>query len=130
MAYDSDSDEEEIKNLRLCISKAEANQLYDEAGKEVDEADDEISMTGHEYLLQDTVHLLILVVLKEHKVGFALAPFQMRSLHLILISPTGSGKMLDKNSLCLKHNSVMLSFFSGSVCVEYICKVSKANCDT
>ena len=87
----------------LCLSQDTADKLYSEAGEEVDEPDDEISMLGHEHLLNDPIHLLIMEVLDDVKIGFSLAPFQMRSLHvlgnkqnLILISPTGSGKMLGK----------------------------------
>ena len=55
----------------------------------------------HAHLLNDNVHMLILEVMEETRLGFELADFQMLSLHvlgsqnnLVLISPTGSGKML------------------------------------
>ena len=95
----SDSDSEFDSDLM--ISKADSDRNYDLAGTLVDEPEDEISISKHEHLLSDTVHLLILEILEETGISFKLSDFQMLSLHvlgnlnnLILISPTGSGKML------------------------------------
>ena len=44
----------------LCLSQDTADKLYSEAGEEVDEPDDEISMLGHEHLLNDPIDLLIM----------------------------------------------------------------------
>ena len=101
--YDEYLDDDEEKSYGLDILQETADALYLEAGEEVDEPQDQITMFGHEYLLQDKMHLLIMEVLSDTQIPFSLAPFQMRSLHvlgnrknLILISPTGSGKMLGK----------------------------------
>ena len=104
----SDSEEEETEPAEtgLMISKEKAGHNYEIAGTIVDEPPDDISLVNHEYLLNDAVHLLIMEVLEETKLNFKLADFQMLSLHvlgskrnLVLISPTGSGKMLGKSSL-------------------------------
>ena len=99
----SDSEEEETEPAEtgLMISKEKAGHNYEIAGTVVD-----ISLVNHEYLLNDAVHVIIMEVLEETKLNFKLADFQMLSLHvlgskrnLVLISPTGSGKMLGKSSL-------------------------------
>ena len=98
---DSDDDTEQEFNCGLFISKEEADRNYDIAGTVVDEPGDQISLEHHTHLLNDDVHQLILEVLEETKISFKLADFQLLSLHvlgslnnLVLISPTGSGKML------------------------------------
>ena len=98
---DSDNDTEQELSCGLSISKEEADRNYDIAGTEVDEPNDEISLEHHPHLLNDDVHQLILEVLEDTKLSFKLADFQLLSLHvlgscnnLVLISPTGSGKML------------------------------------
>ena len=95
------SDTEQDFQCGLFISKEEADKNYEIAGSLVDDPADEISLAHHSHLLNDDVHLLILEVLEETKIQFKLADFQMLSLHvlgscnnLVLISPTGSGKML------------------------------------
>ena len=102
MNFESDS-EEEIES-GLMITQKEADKNYELAGTLVDEPPDEIALAKHESLLNDHIHVLIMEVLKEANIGFKLADFQLLSLHvlgskkhLILISPTGSGKMLGKS---------------------------------
>ena len=97
---DSESDEEVFEPC-LMISKEDGDRNYHLAGTLVDEPADEISIAKHELLLNDTIHPLILEVLQETGIRFKLADFQLLSLHvlgsgdhLVLISPTGSGKML------------------------------------
>ena len=95
-----DNTDEQI--YKLGITKVEADANYDMAGTEVDEPPDQISVEKHQQLLlNDKVHRYIMEVLKEMKVTFQLADFQMISLHvignhrnLVLLSPTGSGKMM------------------------------------
>ena len=98
--YDSDASSDEME---LGITKTMADQNYILAGTLVEEPSDEISLVKHRQLLHDTVDIVIRSVLFEEKVSFKLADFQMLSLHvlgslkdLILVSPTGSGKMLGK----------------------------------
>ena len=107
MEYDSESDDE--TETGLMISERDAENNYQRAGTQVDEPPDEISIAKHETLLNDKAHLLIMEVLDEAHIGYKLADFQLLSLHvlgskkhLILISPTGSGKMLGKSYLRLK----------------------------
>ena len=99
------SDTEQEFDCGLSISKEEADRNYDIAGTLVDEPEDQISLQDHPHLLNDDVHLLIQEVLEETKIPFKLADFQMLSLHvlgsrnnLVLISPTGSGKMLGEHT--------------------------------
>ena len=69
------------------------------AGQEVPEEEDKITVTDHQHLLSDQVHLCIQEVLHEVKLPYKLSDFQLISLHvlgsnknLMLVSPTGSGK--------------------------------------
>ena len=62
---------------------------------------DQITIDKNEHLLSDKVHAIILEVIKEHAIPFKLQDFQLLTLHclwnfknVILVSPTGSGKML------------------------------------
>ena len=85
----------------LAISKQFADELYDKAGTIVPEDPDQISIEKYNYLLQDSVHLIIQEVLAENPLKFKLQDFQLLTLHclgslknVILVSPTGTGKML------------------------------------
>ena len=100
---DIEDSEEEDYGQELQISKEKADLNYHEAGCLVDEECDQISIEKNQNLLSDKVHLKIMELLDEVAlpVDFKLADFQLLSLHvlgsktnLILISPTGSGKML------------------------------------
>ena len=90
------------QTYKLDITQAEADANYDLAGGEVEEPPDQISIVKHQQLLlNDKVHRHIMEVLEEMKITFQLADFQMISLHvignhrnLVLLSPTGSGKMM------------------------------------
>ena len=118
-ASDSEDEREPETGVGLMISKEKANRNYKIAGTLVDEPPDEISLAKHEHLLNDALHGLIMEVLQETKLPFKLADFQMISLHvlgsgrnLVLISPTGSGKMLGKSSLINNTISVLYIFKS------------------
>ena len=95
-------DEVEEEEPALSISKFEADKNLEIAGSLVDDPEDQISVARNEsLLLNDNVHQMIMEVVEETKIPFKLADFQLISLHtlgnqknLILISPTGSGKML------------------------------------
>ena len=113
---DSDSDPEFDSDLQ--ISKEDANRNYEIAGTLVDEPEDEISIAKYEHLLKDDIHLLIMEVLQETNLGFSIADFQMLSLHvlgskqhLVLISPTGSGKMLGKSSESWEKTTIRVDYF-------------------
>ena len=87
------------------ISQEVADQNYLLAGSLVDEPPDEISLVKYGHLLSDKIHGKIMEVLEETKIQFRLSDFQLLSLHvlgskknLILISPTGSGKMLGRST--------------------------------
>ena len=79
----------------IIIEKAE--WLYNEAVEDASQ----ISLQKYGYLLRDEVHLIIKEVLEEKQLAFKLQDFQLLSLHclgnknnVVLVSPTGSGKML------------------------------------
>ena len=100
---DEDAEDEVEVETGLMISKEKADRNYELAGTLVDEPEDEISISKYKHLLTDSVHHVIMQVLQETEIRFQLADFQMLSLHvlgsqknLILLSPTGSGKMLGK----------------------------------
>ena len=83
------------------ITKAEAEVLYATAGTLVQEDEDQISLERYSHLLNDDVAVVIKKVLDENPLPFELAPFQLLALHalgskqnVLLLSPTGSGKML------------------------------------
>ena len=88
----------------LDITKDQADLNYKMAGSEVDEPTDQICVSRYQQLmLNDNVHQKIMAVLEETHINFELADFQLISLHvlgsqrnLVLVSPTGSGKMLGK----------------------------------
>ena len=83
------------------ISQEKANWLLDQAGDLMEEDPEQITIRNHEHLLSDPVHKIIQEVLQENSVGFPLQNFQLLTLHclgslknVILLSPTGSGKMI------------------------------------
>ena len=74
---------------------------YEEAGSIVEEEEDQISLVKYSYLLNDEVATILEEVLEENPLPFELADFQRLAIHalgslrnVILISPTGSGKMM------------------------------------
>jgi len=76
-------------------------ELYNLAGEEVEDPSMSISLSSHKHLLSDNVHDAMMEVLRECNLGFELQDFQKVALHvigssrnLVLIAPTGSGKML------------------------------------
>ena len=99
---DSESEEETFQDLAISQAKADFNYMM--AGGEVEEPPDDISIAKYQHLmLNDAVHMKIMEVLDDTKIKFKLSDFQLISLHvlgskrnLILVSPTGSGKMMGK----------------------------------
>jgi hypothetical protein len=57
--------------------------LYDEAGKLVDEEEDQISLSKYSYLLRDEVAIILEQVLEEKPLPFLLADFQKLAIHAI-----------------------------------------------
>ena len=83
------------------LTQIYAETLYESAGKVVEEEDDQISLAKYNHLLNDKVATILQQVLVENPLPFELQDFQKLALHaignfqnVILISPTGSGKML------------------------------------
>ena len=100
--YSVEDEEFEADDYSLNISKAEADAHYEASGSGIIEPPDEISVEKYQnQMLSDQVHQAIMEVLSETDIKFKLSDFQLVSLHvignkqnLVLISPTGSGKML------------------------------------
>lgn len=87
--------------MTTSFSKQLAVELYEKAGTMLPEDAEEITIEKYNYLLNDSVHLIIQEVLAEHPLHFNLQEFQLITLHclgslknVILLSPTGTGKML------------------------------------
>jgi superfamily II RNA helicase len=99
----SETEDEGVNDLAITQAKADYNYMM--AGGDVEEPEDQISISKYQHLLlNDDVHQKIMQVLQETKILFKLSDFQMISLHilgskrnLVLVSPTGSGKMLGEN---------------------------------
>ena len=78
-----------------------AAKRNEKAGSLVEEPKEEITLERNIHLLCDKVHLHLLEVLFENPLNFELQDFQKVAIHVlgsgqncILVSPTGSGKML------------------------------------
>ena len=83
------------------ISIESVNDMCERAGSLTEEDCSEISIDRYSYLLSDPVDLTIKQVLAENPLPFKLQDFQLLVLHclgslknVVLISPTGSGKMI------------------------------------
>ena len=81
--------------------KVLAGLNYDMVGEVVEEEASQITMAKYNHLLRDEVGVAIEQVLNEHPLPYQLQDFQKLSLHalgsqknVVLISPTGSGKMI------------------------------------
>ena len=95
-----DSSTEDVGGLLLEQDKEMFSKNYKVAGTVMEEEDDEISLANNDHLLSDQVHTALQEVLSELRLPFELSDFQKLSVHvlgsgqnLVLISPTGSGKM-------------------------------------
>ena len=84
------------------ISTETVAQLYEKAGSMTEEDAINVPLDNYSsYLLNDHVHSAIQQVLLENPLPYQLQEFQLAALHclgslknVILITPTGSGKML------------------------------------
>ena len=88
--------DEETEPVNLGISQEMSKYLYDKAGELVPEDAEEISLTRYQFLLKDSIALIIEEVLFENPLPFKLQQFQLLTLHcigslrnVILVSPTG-----------------------------------------
>ena len=70
-------------NLVLPMSKKKAHELYEKAGNEVKEDAEEITIEKYNYLVNDSVHLIIQEVLAENPLPFQLQDFQLLTLHCL-----------------------------------------------
>ena len=87
--------------MDLPVSKEVAIELYEKAGALIPEDQDEITIEKYNFLLTDSVHLIIQDVLTMNPLPFKLQDFQLLTLHalgslknVILVAPTGCGKMI------------------------------------
>ena len=87
--------------LEIQIKDMDVEELSEEAGSLVANEDDQISLVKYNHLLNDTVANILAEVLEENPLPFQLADFQKLAIHaigslqnVVLVSPTGSGKML------------------------------------
>lgn len=92
-----DGTEDEMK-LDISIAQAKAN--FEAAGKEVDEEQDRITIADNENLMNCEVNEILNKVVEDIKMAYKPAEFQRVSINalcgmnnVVLISPTGSGKM-------------------------------------
>ena len=76
-------------------------KMIDEKSGELVGEEDQISLRKHQFLLNDKVACILKGVLEENPLDFDLEDFQKIAIHalgslqnVVLISPTGSGKML------------------------------------
>ena len=86
--------------VKLGISEDQARTNYEEAGKEVTEEKDTITVERHAHLMKPDIEEILDEVLEELKLPYSVSDFQRVAVntvcslkHLILVSPTGSGKM-------------------------------------
>ena len=94
------SDGEEVDRGKLDITEALANLNYEAAGVEVEEEADKISIGDNKKLINVGVDSILDEVVTELKMPYSPSDFQRISINalgqqksVILVSPTGSGKM-------------------------------------
>ena len=90
-----------IKGFSLPISQVKAQELYDMAGHQEDEVNNDITIIPSPSALTTAEEILILRVKDELKVSFELDKFQVAALvalqqgrNVVLVAPCGSGKMI------------------------------------
>ena len=104
LSYKNSEDEKSSRkqNDRIEFNLREyCGMLYDQAGSLVKEPEEQITLEKYSHLLNDKVNVHLNQVLDEHPLPFVLQDFQKISIHLlasghnvVLMSPTGSGKMV------------------------------------
>ena len=97
---ETEIDTDEVNDYKLGITQALADCNYDAAGIEVDEEADRISIEKHKNLICPEVDAILDEIVTELKMPYCPSEFQRVSVNalgqlknVILVSPTGSGKM-------------------------------------
>ena len=95
-----EASEEEVNDMKLDISKDQAIANYFAAGTEVEEEEDKITVEGNSELISEAVDEILEKIVKDLNLPYEPSPFQRVAINtlgmqnnLILVSPTGSGKM-------------------------------------
>ena len=92
--------EETVSNVKINISEGLARSNYEAAGTLVDEEPERITIAEYNHLIDEVVDTVFNEVLADAKIKYTPVDFQRISVNvlakqktLILISPTGTGKM-------------------------------------
>ena len=95
-----DTIDEDDSGRRLGISISQAEKNYDEAGIEVEEEEERITLAGNSELIDMEVNEILDEIVDDIKMRYRPAQFQRvainalgRLKNVVLLSPTGSGKM-------------------------------------
>ena len=96
----TDVEDGEQVELKLGITEAQASANYLEAGTEVDEEEDGINLAEHSDLIIPEIDEILDKIVLEKALPYKLSDFQRVAINttcnlknLVLVSPTGSGKM-------------------------------------
>ena len=95
-----DQADDEVAEMSLDISEVQATANYKAAGKEVEEEQEKITIAGNAHLMSTEVNALLDKVVEKLDMPYKPAEFQRVAINalgeqknVILVSPTGSGKM-------------------------------------
>ena len=95
-----ESGDGEVVEVKLGITEEEADLNYLAAGTEVEEEEDGITVAGNSELINPEVEEILDEIVKDLDLPYKLSDFQRVAVntigmlkHLVLVSPTGSGKM-------------------------------------
>ena len=98
--HDSEQTEEEICGDKLSISEELARANYAAAGTEVEEERDRITVAGNIHLMNSAVNDILSKIVSDIELPYLPSEFQRVAINtvgmkrnLVLVSPTGSGKM-------------------------------------
>ena len=95
-----ESGDGEVVEVKLGITEEEADLNYLAAGTEVEEEEDGITVAGNSELINPEVEEILDEIVRDLDLPYKLSDFQRVAVntigmlkHLVLVSPTGSGKM-------------------------------------
>ena len=95
-----ESEEENVQEVKLSITEDLARKNYVRAGEEVEEEPDKISVAANTHLMNQDVNVVLDKMLSKLNLPYEPSEFQRLGVNvvgsqrnLILVSPTGSGKM-------------------------------------
>ena len=95
-----ESEEENVQEVKLSITEDLARKNYVRAGEEVEEEPDKISVAANTHLMNQDVNVVLDRILPDLNLPYEPSEFQRLGVNvvgsqrnLILVSPTGSGKM-------------------------------------